>query len=115
MKCPSCSHNFGYLKLELEKVKNLVEFDCPNCNTRLNNRPVKALTTKGGVYLHGSVILSALVLITDSIINDGEALSKIAVYLCLAITGLGGGYGLYQFKKIDGNLEYEKPERVNTE
>ena len=108
MNCPECEHEFGYLHLtNLEKVGKLTEFYCPNCNQKLNNRPIKEITNKADVYIYGGLATFVLLLLVNFLVF-GDTVNDIVGYLLIIVGGSSCLLGYLHYHKLDTKIYYEK-------
>jgi uncharacterized paraquat-inducible protein A len=108
MNCPECEHEFGYLHLtNLEKVGKLTEFYCPNCNQKLNNRPIKEITNKASLYIYGGLTLFVLLLLVNFLVF-GDTVNIIVRYLLIIVGVSICLLGYRQYHKLDSKIYYEK-------
>lgn len=108
MICPLCLHKFGYLKLnKLDKVNKQFEFNCPECQVRLNNSPTQKIATRMKLYFIGGFVSIFLIVFIGSFFR-GAAISSIEE--CLMLISGGGGFllGYLELKKLDRDIYYEK-------
>ena len=108
MNCPECEHEFGYLHIDKrEQVGKLTEFNCPNCNQKLNNRPILEITQKADWYIYGGGALFIFLLLHSYLIY-GNLINGIMGYLLIFVGVASCLLGYYQYGKLDRKIYYEK-------
>ncbi|OCW98466.1 hypothetical protein [Alishewanella sp. HH-ZS] len=107
MKCPVCSEEFGYLRLDnLEKVKKETFFNCPKCGQRLSNSPLLEIQRKMDFFIYGALTL-LIVLLGVEYITPGDSMSLLSTVIILTICPILLLLGILQMNKMD-TTEYRK-------
>ena len=106
IKCPSCKESFGYLKLEtLSKVGNHLEFNCPSCQIKLNDIPVKKVSNLMTIYFVGAAIFLMLGVCFENYIAN-TILGIPSVYITIGGTLTLMVFGYLKMKKLDVGTYY---------